>query len=142
MRAIVSDVLTLSLNLALLTALCVLAVPPAPANPATPALPITLSAASTHSAAPDRRACVTAYEYRAVQVGDSARKLRRVWDGYGREGEIGRVYRRCSGGHAVVSTAGAPSIVTLKYRTGAGSDPFGRVFLFSLHRLFFSPTAG
>jgi hypothetical protein len=111
MRATFSGLLTGLLTISVFAALCLLATP---------------------AEAADHRRCVTVREYRQVHVGQPARRAVRILDGYGAEGDLGRVYRSCprgrgaGGGHVIIAFAGAPAIVTLKFRLGAGSDPWGR----------------
>ena len=108
MRATFSGLLTGLLTISVFAALCLLATP---------------------AEAADHRRCVTVREYRQVHVGQPARRAVRILDGYGAEGDLGRVYRMCRGGHAVIGFSGAPAIVTMKFRLAPGSDPWGRVYL-------------
>jgi len=92
---------------AALLALCAPVQPPAQPTPA------------------DSRPCVTAYEYAQIQVGDSAPRVRRIWDGLGELDPIGsRVYPYCDGGSAVIDYYGLPSLVVLKHRLPSDVDPF------------------
>jgi hypothetical protein len=115
MRATLSGLLLAALIPALLIGLLVL-----------PAVPSSVRDAYAVGSSADHRKCVTVREYRQVHVGQRARRAVRILDGYGLQGDLGRVYRMCRGGHAIIAFAGAPAIVTLKYRLAPGADPWGR----------------